>query len=293
MGKIIMSCEPTIYEPLIVPIQLIVFPNEILLPFGHVVLGWKTKPFRPDWKTDDSLPNALVELIPHVDLRDLLLRKHIGWIDGIALQDIRDCAIFFVVRGRQLNVQRLVCVLWISNAENDNPFANLRDAEMMRAYDERFWRESVAERAQVVRDRAPCIAVVMGDEIANIFKDDIPSMVMAEDSFDVKEKSALCLVAESELLPRLREGLTRESCTENIVCRDVALINLFDVAERCDSIIGFVGSFAVFVPFGCEDAPTAKLLHRKVKSSDAGEKIDETELSVLRSRKRNLKQFRE
>ena len=72
MDEIVVSREPTIDEPLIVPIQLIVLANEIFLPIGHVVLGRKLEPFRPDRKTDDSFADPLVELVPHVDFGDFL-----------------------------------------------------------------------------------------------------------------------------------------------------------------------------------------------------------------------------
>ena len=79
----------------------------------------------------------------------------------------------------------------------------------------------VSELLEAVLDNAPRIAVVVSRKVPSILQDDESRTMSFHDLSDLMKESARGRVIHSCLSSGLREGLTGEAGTENVVLRNV------------------------------------------------------------------------
>ena len=102
--------------------------------------------------------------------------------------------------------------------------------------------------------------VVMGGEIADVFKHESLGLLCSQDFFDAEKEGPLCLVLESFLVADAGKRLTWETTKKNIEIRDVSRVDFLYVTERFFAEIARVRLGGVFVPFGRKNAFSADRL---------------------------------
>src|SRR5438309_9059061 len=87
----------------------------------------------------------------------------------------------------------------------------------------------IAELFETLSNNLPGLPVVVPLEVADVFEYDERGFVFLEDVYDLMKQGPACAVSATVLIAGLRERLARESRTQNVMLRNLAL-ELPDVA---------------------------------------------------------------
>lgn len=116
----------------------------------------------------------------------------------------------------------------------------------------------VSEFLQIADDRALGLALVVAQNVRNVLQDKTAGLLHLEDLQDLEEQLTLAGVGESELVTRLRERLTRKTCSQDFMVGDLPCdllvrIEVIDVRPGTQAVVVLVEDVQLGLPLGGED----------------------------------------
>src|ERR1019366_2685008 len=143
----------------------------------------------------------------------------------------------------------------------------------------------VAEFFERIPDHRPRLALVVREQVLDVFEKDYLRPFRLNDGCKLEKKRALSGVPEAVASPKTvlfrdtgeGERLTGESGGKNVVRRNLLRLEFPDIPKRDIAEPGFIGAARILVPLAGEAALAAEFFEGDAEAPDAGEEIYESE----------------